>query len=107
MSVVPSSSVNIFARETPLPVTVLNGTRRTGLAAAVAADLRAKGWTIISIGNWRGTGVDTTTVFVNGEKDAAATMRRDVGAADATRTPIGAMKDGRITLVLMDDYPRG
>jgi len=103
----PSPTRSSIPVDRTVPVTVLNGTRRTGLAAAVAADLRAKGWTIISIGNWRGTGVDTTTVFVNGEQDAAATMRRDVRAADATRTPIGAMKDGRITLVLMDDYPRG
>lgn len=102
----PSPTRTSIPVDRTVPVTVLNGTRRTGLAATVAADLRSKGWTIVSIGNWRGTGVDTTTVFVEGEQDAAATMRRDLRAADATRTPIGAMKDGRITVVIMDDYPR-
>jgi hypothetical protein len=86
-------------------VTVLNGTRRTGLASKVADELRSKGWTVVSVGNWRGNGVDTTTVFVVDREDAAATMRRDVKAADATEEPIGAMRTNRITLVLMDDYP--
>jgi len=102
----PAASESSVPVDRTVPVTVLNGTRRTGLASAVAAQLRAKGWTVISVGNWRGSGVTTTTVFVDGEKDAAATMRRDLPTADATRTPIGAMKDGRITVVLMDDYPR-
>ncbi len=84
---------------------MLNGTRRTGLAAKVAADLKAKGWTVVSIGNWRAGGVDTTTVFVDGRDDAAATMRRDLKAADATETPIGSMRANRITVVIMDDYP--
>ena len=99
----PTASVVI---DRSVPVTVLNGTRRTGLAAKVADDLRSKGWTVVSIGNWRGSGVDTTTVFVVGREDAAATMRRDLKAADATEEPIGAMRTNRITVVVMDDYPQ-
>ena len=99
----PSPSAVVIDRS--VPVTVLNGTRRTGLAAKVAADLKAKGWTVVSIGNWRAGGVDTTTVFVDGRDDAAATMRRDLKAADATETPIGSMRANRITVVIMDDYP--
>jgi hypothetical protein len=99
----PTASVVI---DRSVPVTVLNGTRRTGLAAKVANELRAKGWTVVSIGNWRGSGVDTTTVFVVAREDAAATMRRDLKAADATEEPIGAMRTNRITVVIMDDYPQ-
>lgn len=102
----PSPSASAVVIDRSVPVTVLNGTRRTGLAATVAAQLRAKGWTVVSIGNWRGGGVDTTTVFVDGREDAAATMRRDLKAADATEEPIGAMRTNRITVVVMDDYPR-
>jgi cytoskeletal protein RodZ len=87
-------------------VTVLNGTRTTGLASRVAADLRAKGWNVVSVGNWRGTGIGQTTVFVNGEKDAVATIKRDLPAIDRARAPIGAMNDGRMTVVIMGDYPR-
>jgi hypothetical protein len=43
---------------------------------------------------------------VQGRADAAATMRRDLEAADATKTPIGSMRTNRITIVVMDDYPR-
>jgi hypothetical protein len=89
-----------------VPVTILNGTRRTGLAAKVAADLKKLGWTVVSIGNWRSGGVETTTVFVQGREDAAATMRRDLEAADATKEPIGSMRTNRITIVVMDDYPK-
>lgn len=99
----PSPTAVVIDRS--VPVTVLNGTRRTGLAAKVAADLKSKGWTVVSIGNWRAGGVETTTVFVDGRDDAAATMRRDLKEADATETPIGAMRTNRITVVIMDDYP--
>jgi hypothetical protein len=85
---------------------VLNGTTRRGLAAAVAAELEAKGWRIVSTGNWLSGGIESTTVFVDGERNAALTMRQDLPAADDTRRPIGAMKDGRITIVVLDDYPR-
>ncbi|MGD9798630.1 MAG: LytR C-terminal domain-containing protein [Acidimicrobiia bacterium] len=89
-----------------VPVTVLNGTRTTGLASRVAADLRSKGWTVVSVGNWRGSGIGQTTVFVNGEKDAVATIKRDLPAIDRAREPIGAMNDGRMTVVIMGDYPQ-
>jgi hypothetical protein len=101
----PSATAS-FTVDRSVPVTVLNGTTRVGLAAAVAADLQAKGWRIVSTGNWRSGGIESTTVFVDGERDAAATMRKDLPPADATRSPIGQMKDGRITIVVMDDYPR-
>ena len=102
----PSPTASAVVIDRSVPVTVLNGTRRTGLAARVANELRSKGWTVVSIGNWRGGGVDTTTVFVDGRDDAAATMRRDLPEADATEQPIGAMRANRITVVVMDDYPR-
>jgi hypothetical protein len=86
-------------------VVVYNATSRTGLAATVAAQLRAKGWTVVSIGNWRRGGVSQTTVFVNGRKDAAATMRRDFKAADLTRTLLSGMPSGRLVVVVAGDYP--
>jgi hypothetical protein len=93
-----------FEVDRSVPVTVLNGTSRTGLAASVAADLRAKGWTVVSVGNWRGGGVDSTTIFAVGNRDAAATMRRDIPSSDLTTRPIGLMNRDRITVVVMDDY---
>jgi hypothetical protein len=108
-SSVPSSSTS-SAPATPVvdrsvPVVVLNATNRTGLAAAVAERLRAKGWTIAQVGNWRGDTVRLTTVFVTGNAQAAATMRRDVKAADGTLPTWPGMPKKQVVLVLGPDYP--
>lgn len=87
-----------------VPVVVLNATSRTGLAAEVAKRLRAKGWTVTSVGNWRG-GVPTTTVYATGRAAAAATMRYDAKPADATRPTRDGMPKNRIVLVIGADFP--
>jgi hypothetical protein len=87
-----------------VPVVVLNATNRTGLAAEVAKRLRAKGWTVVSVGNWRG-GVPTTTVYATGRAAAAATMRYDAKPADATRLTRAGMPKNRIVLVIGPDFP--
>jgi NAD(P)-dependent dehydrogenase (short-subunit alcohol dehydrogenase family) len=87
-----------------VPVVVLNGTSRTGLAAEVAKRLRAKGWTVTTVGNWRG-GIKTTTVYATGRKAAAATMRYDAKPADATRPTRDGMPTDRIVLVIGPDFP--
>jgi hypothetical protein len=61
---------------------------------------------VVSIGNWRSGGVDTTTVFATGRADAAATMRRDAKPADATRPTREGMPKNRIVLVIGPDFPR-
>lgn len=113
-SAAPSGSASPSARPTAttvpaadrsVPVVVLNATKRTGLAAAVAQKLRAKGWTVVSVANWRGKPVRLTTVFVTGNQQAAATMRRDVRSADGTLPTWAGMPKNRVVLVVADDYP--
>jgi LytR cell envelope-related transcriptional attenuator len=53
------------------PVQVLNNSRRTGLAAAVASEIQAKGWTISLVGNYRGL-VSVPTVYYSPGNEAAA-----------------------------------
>ena len=89
-----------------VPVVVLNATGRTGLAARVAASLRAKGWTVVAVGNWRRGNVSSTTIFVDGHADAAATMRDDLPAAGSVRAPLSGMRQARLTIVIGRDYPR-
>ncbi|HSN06614.1 MAG TPA: LytR C-terminal domain-containing protein [Candidatus Angelobacter sp.] len=89
-----------------VPVVVLNATSRTGLAARVAARLRADGWTVVSIGNYRHR-LTATTVFARGHADAVATIRGDLPTRDAVALPLGAMSTARLTVVLGTDYPRG
>lgn len=104
----PNTSVNPATTKVDrsVPVVVYNATSRTGLAAKVAKSLRADGWTVVSVGNWRRGGVATTTIFVAGEKDAAATMLDDLPAADAVRAPISGMPQNRLVVVIGKDYPR-
>jgi hypothetical protein len=107
----PATSASSTARPVPVvdrsvPVVVLNATPRTGLAAKVAARLRADGWKVVSIGNYRG-GVTATTVFATGHADAVATIRRDLPTRDAVARPVGAMSTARLTVVVGPDYPRG
>ncbi len=102
----PSASKPAFVVDRSVPVVVLNATARTGLAGQVAAGLRAKGWTVVSVGNWRSGGIPLTTVFVTGRTAAAATMRRDVKPADGTLPTRDGMPRNRLVLVIGNDYPR-
>ncbi|HEY7858802.1 MAG TPA: LytR C-terminal domain-containing protein [Candidatus Nanopelagicales bacterium] len=87
-----------------IPVVVLNATTRTGLAAREARSLRSLGWTVVSVGNWRGGGVNRTTVFAIGYAVAARTLRADVGASAPVRAPLPSMARNRLVLVIGPDY---
>jgi hypothetical protein len=86
---------------------VLNGTRRTGLGAKVAKRLRALGWNVTSVANWRRTTIGETTVFVDGEPAAAATMLDDLPVGDTVTSPLSGMPGNRLVVVVGADYPRG
>lgn len=82
------------------PVVVLNATSRTGLAAAEAARLRAKGWRVTSIGNWRSGGVGRTTVFSSRFPIATRTLRHDARVPGRARSPLPGMPANTLVLVL-------
>ncbi len=89
-----------------VPVVVLNGTQRPGLAAKVAAKLRAEGWKVTSVGNWTKGGVDATTIFLNGHVAARDTMIKDLPAADGrVELPLAGMPKLRLVVVVGKDYP--
>lgn len=88
-----------------VPVGVLNATSRPGLAAQVAARLRALGWTVVAVANWRADNVHRTTAFTTRWPRAVRTLRHDVPAVKAVRAPLPQMSTDRIVLVLADDYP--
>jgi hypothetical protein len=103
-----SSSVNPATTvvDRSVPVVVYNATSRKGLAAKVADQLRAKGWKVVKVGNWTLAPVDGTTIFIKGEKDAAATMVDDLPAADSVIAPKAGVSPDYVTVVLGKDYPR-
>lgn len=59
------------------PVSVLNNSRRTGLAATVAAQLEAKHWTVSSVGNQQTVIPETTLYYPPGDHAAAVHLSHD------------------------------
>lgn len=103
--VAPSSAASPVV-DRSVPVVVLNSTSRTGLAAKVASALRRDGWTVVSVGNYRGGRLAVTTVYADGHANAVATMRDDLRGGDRVRQPTGSMNPKRLTVVIGADYPR-
>jgi cytoskeletal protein RodZ len=83
-----------------IDVTVLNATRTTGLARQVSARVRAAGWTVASVGNWR-TGASQTAVhFPRGRKAEARLLAKDLGI-DAVLPSTNGMRSDRLTVILL------
>ncbi len=81
------------------PAVVLNETSQTGLAGRVAAQLRAKGWTVTGIGNWRGNVSATTVYYPPGMAAAARSLAYDLGIG-RIRPQVAGMLTDRLTVVL-------
>src|SRR5512139_2303386 len=88
-----------------LEVVVLNQTRRKGLAHEVAQLLRARGWTVVKEGNFRGQ-VPATTVYypLGGEAEARAAASA-LPTTPRVRERFGNLAKNRLTVVVTDDYP--
>ena len=99
-----SSAAPVVAGDRSVPVVVLNGSGTSGLAAKVADDLRAKGWKILSVGNYAKGPSAQTVVYSPGPRTASGTMRRDVPQASLTHKPLPGMSKSQITLVIGSDY---
>ena len=97
-----SAPTPVVAGDRSVPVVVLNGSGKSGLAASVAAELRAKGWKVLSVGNYATSA--QTTVYSPGPRTASLTMRQDVPQASLTHKPLPGMSKSHITLVLGSDY---
>ncbi len=100
----PSRTKAAPTSSTPAPVTrlavvVLNETRTTGLAATVAARLRALGWVVPAIGNYRGSVPSTTVFYPPGAQPAAQALARVLGGS-RTAPVLPGMSTSRLTVVL-------
>jgi hypothetical protein len=88
-----------------IEIVVLNQTGQAGLAATAATRLRAKGWTVNTVGNFHGV-VPATTVYYPAGQEAAATA-----AAKSLPTPprvlprFGNLSLTRLTVVVTSNYP--
>ena len=110
----PTPSPTPTASESPTPkpkpkpkvsrksidVAVLNATRTTGLARQVATRVRAAGWTVAAVGNWR-TGASQTAVhFPRGRKAEARLLAKDLDI-DAVLPSTSGMRSDRLTVILL------
>lgn len=86
-------------------VVVLNQTSRAGLAGEVADRLRASGWSVPAVGNFRGTVPSTTVYYPDGEQAAAAAVAADLPTEPRVRPRFGNLSTTRLTVVVTDSYP--
>ncbi|HET7901157.1 MAG TPA: LytR C-terminal domain-containing protein [Candidatus Nanopelagicales bacterium] len=107
VSPAPSTTTKpVSAVDRSVPVVVLNATGKSGLAAKVAAKLRADGWKVTSVGNWTKGGIAATTIYLNGHVAARDTMVKDLPAADGrVEFPLAGMPKLRLVVVVGKDYP--
>ena len=86
-------------------VVVLNGSGRSGLGARVAKDLRAAGWDVTAIGNFRGSVPSTTIYFPSGHADDANALAAVLPGPDRIRPRFGNLSNRRLTVVLTASFP--
>jgi hypothetical protein len=88
-----------------LEVVVLNATSRKGLAGTVAQRLRAKGWTVAVIGNFRGNVPATTVYYPPGAQADAEAAAAGLPTEPRVRPRFGNLSTSRLTVVVTDNYP--
>jgi hypothetical protein len=109
-----SSSARPASRRTTTPaarlrqdiaLVVLNQTGRSGLASVVAARLRAKGWTVSGIGNFRGVVSATTVYYPVGHEAAAQAAARSLPTPPRILPRFGNLSTSRLTVIVTTNYP--
>jgi hypothetical protein len=86
-------------------VVVLNETAVRGLGSTAAELLRAKGWDVPLIGNFRGTVATTTVYYPPGGRAAAAAVAADLPGPDRIRERFANLSRTRLTVILAPDFP--
>lgn len=93
--------------ESRAAVRVYNNSTISGLAARVAHDLRAAGWTVIEVGNYARSTVPTTTAYYRegtGERASADALRAQFGAQVEPRFAEIANDGPGVILIVTNDY---
>lgn len=88
-----------------IPVTVLNNSRRAGLAHRVAADLRAAGWPIRQTGNFTGRIRTSTVYYASGQRASALALAREFRAVSRVLPRFAGLPGHGLTLVVTRDWP--
>jgi LytR cell envelope-related transcriptional attenuator len=86
-------------------VEVLNNSRRTGLAHAVASEVEAKGWHVAFVGNLQGRVAQTTVYYAPGDEAAAQHLAGEFGSIQRVEPDSeGGIHVSGLTLVLTQSW---
>ena len=99
------SSAPPSARDFDVEVVVLNQSTRRGLAGSVADALRAKGWAVPFVGNFRGVVPATTVYYPPGQQAAAQAAAASLPTEQRVRPSFGNLSTTRLTVVVTSSYP--
>ncbi|HET6909772.1 MAG TPA: LytR C-terminal domain-containing protein [Mycobacteriales bacterium] len=97
----PATQQPVAARP---PVTVLNNSRRQGLAAHVAAQVRAAGWPVRRTGNFTGRIAETTLYYAPGQRAAAHDLAAAMSQIRRVLPRFAGLPGTGLTLVVTRDW---
>ncbi|MDQ1694712.1 MAG: hypothetical protein QOJ03_65 [Frankiaceae bacterium] len=87
------------------PVTVLNNSRRSGLASRAAAQLSSGGWRIAEVGNFTGRIPVSTVYYVPGQKAVAQNLAHQFPAIQRVHPRFSGLPGSGLTLVVTREWP--
>jgi cytoskeletal protein RodZ len=96
-----SASASTSSGRRDLAVVVLNQSGQSGRATRAAATLRALGWRVSGVGNFRGTVSATTVYYPPGGRAAAREIAAQLPGTDRVRPAFAGVSRTRITVVLV------
>jgi len=88
-----------------LPVTVLNNSRRTGLAHRAAAQVAGGGWPIRQVGNFRGRIPVSTVYYSAGQQAVASRLAHQFPAVQRVLPRFDGLPGSGLTLVVTREWP--
>jgi hypothetical protein len=88
-----------------IDIVVLNDTTRPGLASTAATQLRAKGWSVTGVGNFRGVVSATTVYYPVGHVAAAQAAAKSLPTPPRVLPRFGNLSTTRLTVVVAANYP--
>jgi cytoskeletal protein RodZ len=86
-----------------VPIEIYNNTTVRGMAERLAGELRATGWTVSGVDNWRGKVVGTTVYYQPAHRDDAEALASRIGTG-RVKPALDNMRKGRLTVILTSDY---
>ena len=87
------------------PVSVLNNSRRSGLAHRVADQVAAHGWPVATVGNFTGQVAASTLYYGHGQLASARRLAHELPAIRRVLPRFESLPGSGLTLVVTRDWP--